>query len=343
VPDVPELCQGQGMNLAARIAGTGSYLPARVMTNAQVCERAPTTDAWIRERLGIETRRIAAPDEQASDMGAAAARKACEAARITPAQVDAIICALGSGDVMVPATAAYVQHKLGITHQCPAFDVRMACAGGLGGMHLARGLLAGGLANHVLVVGTQLGSRTSVDWTDRTTAPIFGDGAGAVVVGHQTAGGGRHILASRLHSDGGLTGIVGQFGGGTITPLSPEMLARGEHFIHMDGKAVWTVAERELPKVAREVVADTGWDISDVDFVVSHQANRRLLLHVLGLLGIEQARTFTNIERYGNTVSASALIALDEAARLGHLKPGMKVLLLAIGAGMTWGGMTVEW
>ncbi|MEW5855689.1 MAG: ketoacyl-ACP synthase III [Myxococcota bacterium] len=328
--------------MRACISGTGSYLPQRVMTNAEVCERAPTTDAWIRERLGIETRRIAAPDEQASDMGQRAAEQALAAAGIGPDDVDAIICALGSGDVQVPATAAYIQQKLGIRTRCLAFDIRMACAGGLGGIHLARGLIGSGLARHILVVGTQLGSRTSVDWTDRLIAPIFGDGAGALVVS-ATDDPSRGIISGRLHTDGNLTEIVGQYAGGTREPITPEAMAAGRHFIKMDGKAVWECASRELPAVVREVLQEARLSVGDVEFVVSHQANRRLLLHILGLLGIPPERTYTNVERYGNTVAASALIALDEAVRGGHVRPGMNVVLMAIGAGMTWGAMAVRW
>lgn len=328
--------------MRATITGTGSYLPQRVMTNEEVCRRAPTTDAWIRSRLGIETRRIAAEDEQASDMAAAAAAKALDAAGLRPNDVDVLLCALGSGDVQVPATAAYVQQKIGISSRCMATDLRMACAGALGAIQLSRGLIQSGLARHVLVVGTQLGSRTSVDWTDRTTAPIFGDGAGAVVVSG-TDDPRRGILAARLHTDGSLTEIVGQYAGGTREPLTPEVLATGRQFIRMDGRAVWDCAVRVLPEVVREVVTDAGMTLADVDFVVSHQANKRMLQHILGLLGIPEVRTYTNVERYGNTVAASALIALDESVRLGHVRPGMRVVFMAIGAGMSWGALVARW
>ncbi|MBI5493466.1 MAG: ketoacyl-ACP synthase III [Deltaproteobacteria bacterium] len=328
--------------MRAYISGTGSYLPARVMTNEEVCRRAPTTDAWIREKLGIETRRIAAPDEQASDMGTAAARQALAAAGLGSNDLDAILCALGTGDVVSPATAGYIQHKLGVTNQCMAMDIRAACAGGISGIQLGRSLITAGMARHVLVVGTQLGSRTAVDWSDRLTAGIFGDGAGAAVVS-ATQDATRGILAGRVHTDGSLTGIVGQYAGGSVEPLTAEVLKTGRQFIRMDGKAVWACAERVLPQVVGEVLQEAGLSLSDVDFVVAHQANRRMLLHILGLMGMDATRTHTNVEHYGNTVAASALIALDESVRQGHVRPGKRVVMMAIGAGMTWGALAMRW
>lgn len=309
------------------------------MTNAEVCAKAPTTEEWIETRLGIRQRRIAAPDEQASDMGTHAARSAVASAGIALDQVDVILCALGIADVPAPATAAYIQHKLGMTHHPLAMDVRAACAGGLGGIHLARGMVESGLARHVLVVGSQLGSRTAVDWTHRVTAPLFGDGAGAVVVGGTTQED-KGILAGRMYTDGSQTEIVGHYGGGTREPNPADPLRR---FIQMDGKAVWDAAVVALPATVREALADAGMSTADVDFVVGHQANRRLLLHILSLLEVPPERTFTNVEVYGNTAAASALIALDEAVRGGHLRPGMRTVLMAIGAGLTWGALVMKW
>jgi 3-oxoacyl-[acyl-carrier-protein] synthase-3 len=328
--------------MRAWISGTGSYLPEQVMTNAEVCQRAATTDEWIQQKLGIQTRRIAADDQQTSDLGRLAAERALEAAQIFPDQVDGIICALGTGDVHVPATAGYIQQKLGIKSQCFAMDIKMACAGGIGGIMMARGLVESGLANHILVVGTALLSRTAINWADPMTAGIFGDGAGAMLIS-RARDGDRGILHSRLYTDGSLTEIVGQYAGGTREPLTPEVVANGKHHLKMDGRAVWDCASREIPRVVREVLDAGGYTVDDVDFFVAHQANKKLLLRILESLGIPATKTHTNVETYGNTVSASALIAFDEAVRSGKIKPGQLVVLAAIGAGMSFGAHLIRW
>lgn len=330
--------------MRAFVEGTGSYLPGRVMTNAEVCAGAPgCTEAFIEEKLGIRERRIAGPDEQTSDLAVHAARQALEQAGLHPDELDGIICSVGTGDVPVPATACYIQEKLGCSGSKGfAFDVKMACAGAVGGTMMARGLVEAGMAEHVLVVGTQIISRTTLDWSDRVTAPVFGDGAGAVVVG-RSPDGRRGFLESRLRSDGSLTGIVGQYLGGTREWYSPQALAEGRVKLEMDGRAVWACAVRELPAVVREVVEASGHRLEDVDYVVPHQANRRLVERVLAELGVPQDRAWFNVERYANTVAASAFIALDEAHRAGKLAPGALVVVMAIGAGMTWGAHVLRW
>lgn len=326
------------------ISGTGSYLPARVMTNEEVAARAPGCDAaWVVEKLGIHERRIAAPDEQTSDLAVKAAREAIAMAGIDPGQLDGIICSVGTGDVPVPATACYIQDKLGIAgHKGFAFDIKMACAGAVGGTMLARGLIESGMAEHVLVVGTQIISRTTLDWTDRKTAPIFGDGAGAVVMS-PSSDPEQGILQSKLRTDGSLTHIVGQYVGGTIEGYTPEAVRDGRIKLEMDGRAVWDCATTELPAVIREVVEMGGYSVDDVDFVVAHQANKRLLGHVLERTGVPLDKTYTNIERYGNTVAASAFVALDECVRQQHVKRGDLVVMVAIGAGMIWGAHLIRW
>ncbi len=329
--------------MRAYIAGTGSYLPTRVMDNVELCSIVPdSAPEWISRKLGIEARRIAAPDEQASDLGANAARAALEMAGLEPDALDGILCAVGTGDVITPATAGYIQQKLGCTNKCFAMDLKFACAGTISGIAMARGLIESGQAEHVLVVGTQVITRTSLDWTDRRTAPIFGDGAGAVVVS-RSPDGRRGLLASKLRTDGSLAHIVGQYGGGTIDPLTAELVAERRHKLVMDGREVWDCAVREMPAVVREVLALGNATVSDVDFVVSHQANKRLLMAVLEELGVPPERTYTNVERYGNTVAASAMIALDETVRQGLVRPGQLIVLLAIGAGMAWGAHLVRW
>ncbi|MEE2903572.1 MAG: ketoacyl-ACP synthase III [Myxococcota bacterium] len=327
----------------AYISGTGSYLPSRVMTNAELCERVPNCSAdWIEEKLGISARRIAADEEQASDLGVAAAKNAIASAGIEPNEIDGIICAIGTGDVITPATASYIQEKLSIQNKCFAFDIHMACAGTISGITMARGLIESGMYQHILVLGTQVISRTSLDWDDRTTAPIFGDGAGAVIVSRSTDKNHR-IIDSRLHTNGGLAEIVGQYGGGTRDPLTPELVAEKRHKLRMDGRAVWNCAVAEMPAVVRDLLESHELTADDIDFVVSHQANKRLLFAVLDELQIPTQKTYTNVERYGNTVAASAMVALDEAVDKQLIKSGDLIVLLAIGAGMSWGAHLIRW
>jgi 3-oxoacyl-[acyl-carrier-protein] synthase III len=313
------------------------------MTNAELCRRVPNCSAeWIEDKLGIQTRHIAQDHEQASDLGVEAATAAIRTAELQAGDIDGIICAIGTGDVITPATASYIQHKLGITNKGFAFDLHMACAGTISGISMARGLIESGQYQHILVVGTQVISRTSLDWDDRTTAPIFGDGAGAVIVS-ASPDGNRRIIDSRLRTDGSLAEIVGQFGGGTRDPLTPELVAEKRHKLRMDGRAVWDCATREMPAVVRELLEAQKMTVSDVDFVISHQANKRLLYAVLEGLNIPPEKTYTNVEQYGNTVAASAMIALDESVKKGLIKRGDLIVLLAIGAGMSWGAHLMRW
>ena len=313
------------------------------MSNEELCERVPNCSAdWIEEKLGISARRIAADEEQASDLGVAAAKNAIASAEIQAEDIDGIICAIGTGDVITPATASYIQEKLSIKNKCFAFDLHMACAGTISGITMARGLIESGMYQHILVLGTQVISRTSLDWDDRTTAPIFGDGAGAVIVSRSTDEN-RRIIDSRLHTNGSLAEIVGQYGGGTRDPLTPELVAEKRHKLRMDGRAVWNCAVAEMPAVVRDLLQSQNLNVEDVDFVVSHQANKRLLFAVLDELKIPTHKTYTNVEQYGNTVAASAMVALDEAVHKKLVKPGDLIVLLAIGAGMSWGAHLIRW
>ena len=314
------------------------------MTNAEVCRLAPgCEESFIVEKLGIHERRIAREDEQTSDLAVHAANQAIQMAGIDRTAIDGLICSVGTGDVPVPATGCYIQEKLGISGtKCFAFDIKTACAGAIAGTMMARGLVESGISKNILVIGTQIISRTTLDWRDRTTAPIFGDGAGAVIVS-ASPDNERGFLESRLHSDGSLTNIVGQYIGGTQTWYTPESITNGEVKLVMDGRAVWDCAVDVLPKVIDEVVSAGGYTLDDVDFVVAHQANKRLLYHVLERTGVPLSKTYTNIEKYGNTVAASAFIALDECVRTGRVKSNDLIVFLAIGAGMTWGAHLIRW
>lgn len=315
------------------------------MTNDEVCALAPgCTSEFIERKLGVLERRIAAPDEQTSDLAVKAAEQALELSGLPADAIDGIICSVGTGDVPVPATACFIQEKLGLSARKPfAFDVKMACAGAVGGTMLARGLVESGMHEHILVVGTQIISRTTLDWTDRRTSPIFGDGAGAVIIGRSPDPERRGFVESRLRTDGSLAEIVGQWVGGTREWYSPEALETGRVKLEMDGRAVWDCAVRELPAVVREVLDAAGESIESVSYVVPHQANRRIVEHVLDDLGVSHEKAWFNVDRYGNTVAASAFIALDEANRAGKLRPGELILVMAIGAGMTWGAHLIRW
>jgi len=312
------------------------------MFNEELCALVPDSDPdWILRKLGIESRRVADPDDQVSDLAARASRRALARAGIEPDDLDGIICAVGTGDCISPATAGYVQDKIGCTNGCFAFDVKMACAGTISGIAVARGLIESGQARHVLIVGSQIMLRTSIDWTDRSTAPIFGDGAGACVVSGTTED--RGILQSRLHTDGTKAGLVGQYGGGTAEPIDEALLASKRHLLQLDGRGVWDFAVRQMPRVVREVLDAEGVDVGDVDFFVSHQANKRLLGAILDELGVPSSKTYTNVERYGNTVAASAMVALDESLERSLFTAGDLIIVMAIGGGMSWGAHLIRW
>lgn len=325
----------------AHILGTGRHLPTRVVTNADIAARVATTDEWIRKHLGIVERRFAADDEQTSDLAAAASRRALASARTEAPELQAIIVALGNGDVTSPATACYVQEKLG-AFQALAFDVRAACAGFTVALDLAKDMIESGAKERVLVIGADIASRTKIDWRDRTTPAIFADGAGAAVVGPSPSPE-RGFLSARLASDGRGKDVVVMKGGGSLSPFSAETLEQGEQFVQMDGKGVWDWATRELPAVIRAALGAAGLTVADVDLLVTHQASLRLLQAVMAELGLGDDKVHTTIERYGNTLSASLPITLDEAVERGKVKPGSVVVLAAIGAGMTWGAHVLRW
>jgi len=323
----------------SHILGTGSYAPARVLTNQDLEQMVATSDSWITERTGIKTRRIAAEGELTSDMAVAAAREALAMANTKPEELDAIIVATISPDMPMPSCAVIVQAKLGATRAF-AFDVSAACAGSLYGMNIADKFVRGG-ANRVLVIGAELLSRL-VDWTDRNTCVLFGDAAGAVVIG-PTPSPDRGFLSFHLHSDGGAAGILAIPGGGSKHPQSQDVLENNLHKIAMSGREVYKYAVSVLPEAINEVLAANGLKAADVDHVVSHQANLRIVESVLSKVGIPIGKCWINLDRYGNTSSASLPISLDEAGRAGRLREGETVLMMAIGAGIAWGSGLVRW
>lgn len=322
------------------VLGTGSYAPERVLTNADLEKMVATNGEWIVSRTGIRERRVAAEREATSDLAAAAARQALDFAGVRPEEVDMIVVGTVTGDTPTPSCAAFVQELLGARNAF-CFDVAAACAGSLYGLTIADQFIRSGMVRRALVIGAETLSRF-VDWTNRETCVLFGDAAGAILLG-ATEEEGRGLLAATLRTDGSMTGILGIFGGGSRRPLSPELIADNGNKIKMRGREVYKVATRLLPEAVAETLAKAGLTAADVTHVIAHQANQRIIESALDNLGVPIEKCWINIDRYGNTSSASMPITLDEANRAGRLKKGDVIAMMAIGAGMTWGGAVLRW
>jgi len=326
--------------MRAYIAGTGSYAPAKVLTNADLEGMVATSDEWIRERTGIRERRIAGSGEACSDLAVHAGRRALEAAGVPAADLDMILVATCTGDYPLPATACLVQHQLGAT-KAAACDLSAACCGFVYALSVADAYVKAGL-RHVLVIGSEVMSAIT-DWTDRNTCVLFGDGAGAVVVSAGGETGGRGILSTHLRSDGQLNELIAVPGGGSRIPPSEKTIADRMQCIKMKGNETFKVAVRTLEEVARETLAANHLRVEDVDLYVPHQANVRILTAVMERLGIPPEKVMINLDRYGNTSAASIPLALDEAVRSGRIKDGALVMLGAFGAGLTWASAMIRW
>jgi 3-oxoacyl-[acyl-carrier-protein] synthase III len=322
-----------------RILGTGRYTPAKVVQNSELERRLQTTDAWIREHAGIERRHVAAEGEVTSDMAAAAGRAAIEAAGLTVADLDMIIVATVSGDSPMPACAVHVQQKLG-ADLIPSFDVAAACAGFLYALTIADQFIAAGTFKTILVIGADLLSRL-VDPNDRTTVPLFGDGAGAVVLG-PAAGDGRGVLASRIHADGALASLLGIPAGGSAEPMTPDRLEQRRQFLRLQGQELFNITVKHLSSYSMQALKAAGLTSAELDWVVPHQANRNIVHKISQRLGYSRAKFVENLAEYGNTSAASIPIALDEAVRDGRIQPGQTVLMCALGAGITWGAAIIR-
>jgi 3-oxoacyl-[acyl-carrier-protein] synthase-3 len=318
--------------MRSRIVGTGSYLPAKVLTNADLARQVDTSDAWIRTRTGIRERRIAAPAEQTSDLALHAARNALEAARIAPEEIDLVVVATTTPDMIFPSTACILQAKLG-ARGGPAFDVQAVCSGFVYALALADRMVASGAARNALVVGAEIYSRI-LDWNDRGTCVLFGDGAGAaVLVPSQVPG----ILSAHLHADGRFQEklcVPGSIAGGDVT---------GSPFVRMDGGAVFKFAVNVLAEVAAEALAANGLEASAIDWLIPHQANIRIIEATAKKLGVPMAKVVATVDRHANTSAASIPLALDEAVRDGRITAGHRVLLLGVGGGFTWGSVLLNW
>ncbi len=324
--------------MRSRIIGTGSYAPEKVVTNDDLSKKVETSDEWIFTRTGIRQRRIAKEGEMTSDMATAAARRALEMADVKPADLDLIVVGTISGDMPMPSCAAFVQHKLGA--KCPAFDVSAACAGSLYGLSIADKFVQTGSMKRVMVIGVELLSRL-IDWEDRNTCVLFGDAAGAMLVAPSDNE--RGILSTHLAADGSLSEILMIPGGGSRHPTSHEVVEKRLHKVKMNGREVYKIAVRALEETVLKTLNDNKMTPADVNHIVPHQANIRIVDTVLERLGIPREKAVLNIDRYGNTSSASVPVTLDEGVRGGRIKKNDIVAMMAIGAGMTWGSALMRW
>jgi len=317
----------------SKIIGTGSYLPAKVLTNFDLEKIVETSHDWIVSRSGIHERHIAADNELTSDLALQASLRAIEAAAISAEEIDLVIVATTTPDQVFPSTACILQDKLGIKNHCAAFDMQAVCGGFVYAMNTADLYIRGGQAKTVLVVGAEVLSRI-LDWSDRTTCVLFGDGAGAVVLRASKTPG---IVASKLHADGSHRGMLkadGNIRNGEV---------QGDPFIKMEGKAVFKFAVKVLSEVAEEVLEESNLQDSDIAWLVPHQANIRIMEATAKKLGLSMDNVIVTVATHGNTSAASIPLALDTAVRDGRIKAGQNILLEAVGGGFTWGAVLIKW
>ena len=316
----------------AQILGTGSYLPANRVTNDDLVQKIDTSDEWITTRTGIKARHIAAENEKTSDLAAAAARLALADANVSPDEIDLIIVATATPDMQFPSTATIVQHKLGISG-CPAFDVQAVCAGFIYALTTANAYIKSDMATKVLVIGADVFSRI-LDWNDRATCVLFGDGAGAVVLGASET---RGIIGSQLHADGAyldLLNVPAQMNAGRI---------EGEPFVKMDGPGVFKFAVKQLAAVADEVIQQAGLTPNQIDWLVPHQANKRIIDATAKHLGLSMDKVILTVQEHANTSAASIPLALDAGIKDGRIVRGQNVLLEGIGGGFAWGAVLIQY
>ena len=316
----------------SRVTGTGSYLPEKILTNQDLERMVDTSDEWIRTRTGIAQRHIAADDEMASDLALKASREAIKAAGIGAEEIDLIIVATTTPDVIFPSTACILQDKLG-ARSCAAFDVQAVCSGFIYALATADMFIRAGKSRTALVVGTEIYSRI-LDWSDRSTCVLFGDGAGAVVLTQSDSPG---IISSHLHADGSHSSILsapGSICGGKI---------QGTPFVMMEGNTVFKFAIKVLEEVVQEALAENNLQVTDIDWLIPHQANIRIIISTAKKLGIPMERVVATLDKQGNTSAASIPLALDIAVRDGRIKPGQRVLLEGVGGGFTWGAILMIW
>jgi 3-oxoacyl-[acyl-carrier-protein] synthase-3 len=323
----------------AHIVGWGKGVPQRVMTNNDLCALVDTTDEWIRERTGISARHVAGEGETTRTLATEAAMRALEVAGVNPASLDLIIVATATPDHAFPSTASLVQDALG-ADRAGAYDLSAACSGFVSALSMGADAIRAGSADTVLVIGAETLSRV-VNWKDRNTCVLFGDGAGAVVLSSSEQPGG--VLSSILRSDGSGGDLLMIPAGGSACPITPDLLESNEHTIHMNGREVYKFATRIMDRTVRDLMHKVGWTSEQIDLFVPHQANIRIIESAAKSLGIPMEKVFTNLEHYGNTSAASIPIAIAEAAEQGRLRPNDKVVMIGFGAGLTWAAAAVTW
>jgi 3-oxoacyl-[acyl-carrier-protein] synthase-3 len=321
------------------ITGIGRYVPARVLTNRDLEAMVDTTDEWIVTRTGIRERRIAAPDEATSDLALQASREALAAAGVEPEQVDLIIVGTATPDMLFPATACVLQDRLG-ARRAGAFDLSAACSSWVYAAAVAHGYIASGLADTVLVVGSETLSKIT-NWKDRNTCVLFGDSAGAVVM--QPCPPGDGFLSFYLGADGSGGSLIQLPAGGSRIPASFESVERNLHYLQMNGREVFKFAVRCIPRAIEEAVSRAGLQLQDIAWFIPHQANIRIIDAAAERLGQPREKFFVNVDRYGNTSSASVPVALYEAVREGRIRPGDLAVLVAFGGGLTWASCALRW
>lgn len=325
--------------IRTRVLGTGSFAPEKVLSNHDLERMVDTSNKWIIERTGIEERRIADVSVSSSDLAVEAARMALQAAAINPEDIELILVATATPDMIFPATACIVQDKLG-AKAAAAFDILAACSGFLFALASADAFIRSGIYKKVLVIGAETLSKIT-DWTDRNTCVLFGDGAGAVVLVAEEDG--RGILSTHLHTDGSMADLLCIPGGGSLNPASLLSVESGLHFIKMKGNETFKVAVRALEEVVVEALEHNGYSSSDIDILVPHQANLRIIQATAKRLNLPMEKVVITLNKYGNTSAASVPMALDEAVRDGRIKDGSLVILEAFGGGLSWASALIKW
>jgi 3-oxoacyl-[acyl-carrier-protein] synthase-3 len=314
-------------------------VPEKILTNADLSRMVDTSDEWITSRTGIKERRIAGKEEFTSDMAAKAALKAIKQAKISPTEINLILVATATPDMLFPATACFVQKKIGATNAA-CLDISAACAGFLFGIEIAQQFITSHTHDTVLVIGAE--KLTSItNWNDRNTCVLFGDGAGAAILRHR--GSAHGVISTYIGSDGQYTDILFMPGGGSRCPITRENVDLNLVTIHMTGKEVYKQAVTAMLSAAKKALEQAGLSIHDIACVIPHQANVRIINAIADRLGISRDKMFVNVDRYGNTSAAAVAIALDEANRSGRIKPGDYVLMVVFGGGLTWASTIIEW
>lgn len=321
------------------IISVGSYVPEKVVTNADLEKMVDTTDEWITSRTGIKQRRIAADNEFTSDLGSKAALRAMEKAGITGDEIGLIIVATITPDMVFPSTACLIQQKIG-AYRAAAFDMEAACSGFIYALEIAQNFINARSYDTVLVIGAEKLS-SIINWKDRNTCVLFGDGAGAAILQNRPNAHG--LLSVCMGADGAKADLLDMPGGGSRCPATPESVQSGKHFLRMEGKETFKNAVNAMNSAAQEVLGRCKLSIDQIKCVIPHQANRRIIDAVGERLGVKEEQLFVNLDRYGNTSAASVAIALDEAVEQGRIRRGDLVLLVVFGAGLTWGAAIIEW